>query len=411
MKLISFIQPSRSNLKYLKWSYESIRKNLNPEHEICWADDASTDGTWEWMQEIAKKDPHVKIYRNGGPERLGHTILYDTLVNDYATNDIVMIYHADMYACPGLDREVDKYIEPGAVVSMTRIEPPLHPEGPEKIIKDFGIEPEEFKEQELMSWLNDNSDTFQMENTTCGIFAPWAIYKKDFQAIGGHDPLYAPQSKEDSDIFNRFVLAGYKLIQTWEGFVYHMTCRGSRFADGAKRNPDGEVFMKNRETDEWLAQNQRSTRNFIRKWGSMVKHDTMMKPIISPKYDIGFKVSHCDKRMLRDLEPWCSDIYGDWLGHKGFGVNQYIREEQKNTLFNIKSKIHSWLVHGTISNDIIVEFDAAQLTNENFQYLTQLPEILSTDKWLDVGEFELDIFKIIINKIKTYEEDLIVCQK
>ena len=44
-----------------------------------------------------------------------------------------------------------------------------------------------------------------------------------------------------------------------------MTCRGSRFADGAKRNPTGEVFMKNRETDEWLQQNHRSTRNFIRK--------------------------------------------------------------------------------------------------------------------------------------------------
>ena len=88
------------------------------------------------------------------------------------------------------------------------------------------------------------------KETTNGIFAPWAIYKDDFLAIGGHDPLYAPQSKEDSDIFNRFLLAGYKFVQTWEGFVYHMTCRGSRFADGAKRNPNGEVFMKNRETDE-----------------------------------------------------------------------------------------------------------------------------------------------------------------
>ena len=35
MKKISFIQPSRNNLKYLKWSYESIRKNLGYEHEIC----------------------------------------------------------------------------------------------------------------------------------------------------------------------------------------------------------------------------------------------------------------------------------------------------------------------------------------------------------------------------------------
>ena len=119
-----------------------------------------------------------------------------------------------------------------------------------------------------------------MVPTTEGIFAPWAFWKKDFQEIGGHDPIFAPQSKEDTDIFNRFHLNGIKFIQTWEGFVYHMTCRGSRFADGAKRNPNGEVFMKNRETDEWLKQNQKSTREFIRKWGHYCKHDEYMKPIV-----------------------------------------------------------------------------------------------------------------------------------
>ena len=51
--------------------------------------------------------------------------------------------------------------------------------------------------------------------------------------------------------------------------------------------------MKNRETDEWLQQNNRSTRNFIRKWGHFVKHDTLMKPIIPPKYDVGFVVTNC----------------------------------------------------------------------------------------------------------------------
>ena len=53
---ISFIQPSRDNLKYLKWSYESIRKNGGPEPHFCVADDYSSDGTWEWCQEILKKD-------------------------------------------------------------------------------------------------------------------------------------------------------------------------------------------------------------------------------------------------------------------------------------------------------------------------------------------------------------------
>ena len=35
------------------------------------------------------------------------------------------------------------------MVSATRIEPPLHPDGPEKVLKDFGIEPEEFDEYEF----------------------------------------------------------------------------------------------------------------------------------------------------------------------------------------------------------------------------------------------------------------------
>ena len=401
MKPISFIQPSRNNLKYLKWSYESIRKNLAPIHEICWADDFSDDGTWEWMNEIAEKDPNVKIHRNEGPNRLGHTILYDTLVNDYSTNDIVMIYHADMYACPKMDEAVLKHLIPGTVVSATRIEPPLHPDGPEKVLRDFGIEPEEFKESELMKFIDEYKPSQESSN---GIFAPWAMYKKDFQEVNGHDPLYAPQSKEDSDIFNRFVLNGYELIQTWEGFVYHMTSRGSRFKDGAMRNPAGQVFMKNRESSEWLTQNQRSTRNFIRKWGHMVKHDEMMYPIIPPKYDVGFVVENCDTNMLKELEPWCSDIYGDWVGHKGLGANDYIKKEQPNTQFDLSKKIHSQ--HIEPKNDVVVEFDCNKLNSNNFQMLVNLSEILKESG--EVGEMELEIFKLNIQSLKTYEKDLIL---
>ena len=396
-KTISFIQPSRSNLKYLKWSYEAIRKNLGYRHEICMADDFSDDGTWEWMKEIAEKDQNVKIHRNSGPTRLGHTILYDTLVN-MASNDIVMIYHADMYAMPGLDDEILKHIKPGVVVSGTRIEPPLHPKGPEKVIMDFGIEPEEFKEQELLNWF-DMDYTWEQE-TTEGIFAPWAIYKEDFQSIGGHDDLYAPQSKEDSDIFNRFVLNGYKLVQTREGCVYHMTCRGSRFADGAKRNPNGEVFMKNRETDEWLAQNQRSTRNFVRKWGQMVEHDEYLKPTITPKYDIGFRLTNsCDFNTMRELEPWCSNLYVD----DEELILEYIRMEQPDTKFDLRKK----LCKPDVENGVLVTFNPFKLNQNNIQILMALPKIIQDSG--EIGESEIDIFKVFISSLKTYEKELIKC--
>ena len=424
-KVISFIQPSRSNLKYLKWSYNSIRKNLGYRHEICWADDFSDDGTWEWMKEIADKDKNVKIHRNDGPTRLGHTILYDTLV-DMATNDIVMIFHADMYACPKMDEEVLKHLERGKVVSATRIEPPLHPDGPEKILEDFGIEPEEFDELGLMKFLEEKTPWTkiidqEVKETTEGIFAPWAIYKEDFQSINGHDPLYAPQSKEDSDIFNRFVLAGYELIQTWKGFVYHMTSRGSRFKDGAMRNPAGQVFMKGRESTEWLTQNIRSTRNFIRKWGHMVKHDEMMKPIIPPKYDIGFVVHNCDANLLKELEPWCSSIYVEDTSL----IVEYITEEQKNTDFDLTKRVKPYIDKVNKSADsllklnsrlkssyewknhnILVEFDAQKLNANNFQHLVNLSEIMSNSG--EIGKLELEIFKFNVKSLESYEKDLIL---
>jgi glycosyltransferase involved in cell wall biosynthesis len=399
-KTISFIQPSRSNLRYLKWSYEAIRKNLGYRHEICMADDFSDDGTWKWMKEIAKKDQNVKIHRNTGPTRLGHTILYDTLI-DMATNDIVMIYHADMYALPGLDEEILKHIKPGVVVSGTRIEPPLHPEGPEKIIQDFGIEPEEFQEQELLDWYNRYRPT---QETTEGIFAPWAIYKKDFQSIGGHDKLFAPQSKEDSDIFNRFMLAGYKVVQTRKGCVYHMTCRGSRFADGAKRNPNGEVFMKNRETNEWLAQNERSTRNFIRKWGQMVEHDEYLKPIISPKYSIGFELMEsCDINLLRELEPWCSYL----VVPDSELIERYIEQEQTNTDYDLTKRLHTDIPNNPIY-DIRVVFNPLEMTQSSFQIITQLPKIIK-DSGSEGDRFELDVFDIWIAQMIEQQGNNIVC--
>jgi len=400
-KTISFIQPSRSNLKYLKWSYESIRKNLGYRHEICMADDFSDDGTWKWMQKISKKDQNVKIYRNNGPERLGHTILYDTLVK-MATNDIVMIYHADMYALPDMDTEVLKHIKPGVVVSATRIEPPLHPAGPEKVIKDFGIEPEEFQEQELLNWF-DMDYTWEQE-TTEGIFAPWAIYKEDFLKIGGHDKLFAPQSKEDSDIFNRFILNGYKVVQTREGCVYHMTCRGSRFADGAKRNPNGEVFMKNRETDEWLAQNERSTRNFIRKWGTMVQHDRLLKPIISPMYNIGFELTEQTSiENIRLLEPWCCYM----VVPDREMISQYIEEEQPNTDYDLTERLHTDIPNNPIY-DIKLVFNPNDITQASFNIIQKLPDIIK-DSGSEGDRFELDIFDIWIEQMVEKQRNNIVC--
>ena len=405
--VISFIIPSRNNLPFLKQAYNSIRKHVGYVHEVVLLDDASDDGTWGWMNHIYLTDINSQIYRNNGPERVGHTILYDVGV-ELSKNEVFGIFHADMVATPDYVDNILKHLDRGKVVCATRIEPPLHPPGPEKIIKNFGMETEEFDELGFIDFVAQEGEKRKNE-TTKGIFAPWVMYKDDFNEIGGHDPLFAPMELEDSDIFNRMFLNGYELIQSRDSFVYHMTCRGSRFKDGLeieKEIPlsDGTTWYKPKDSEEYLKLRAIKFRDWYRKWGSNVLHDENMMPMVASKYDIGFVVHNCNTDMLKELEPWCSDIYGDWIGHKGFGANQYIKEEQKNTLFNLSSKIHSQ--HTKPKNDVVVEFDVRQLTTDSFQIISNLSQIL--DDSGEVGEMELDIFKFRITALETYEKNLIV---
>ena len=386
---ISLIQPGRNNLKYLKWAYAAIRKNQGSHDvEICVADDASTDGTWEWCQEMMAKDDKFKAILNDTGKRLGHTILYDRLVNEVATYDIAMIYHADMYLAPGALDAIEKLIEPKTIVSLTRIEPPLHPQGPEKILWAGGVEPEEFLEEEFLA----NMDNFiDQGKTTGGIFAPWAFYRKDFQEIGGHDPLYAPQSKEDSDIFNRFQLNGVKFIQTWEGFVYHLTSRGSR------RNTLDKAVDIYQDSPEWLAQNMRSTRNFIRKWGHFVMHDPLLVPIVPPKYNVEIKITNCKPQLLAELEPWCDNIVVDLPVE---AVNNYIKDEQQNTVIPLIEKIN--IIKDA---DITIEIDGNTFSNEEYNIIQQFSRIIESQG--AVGVFNLGNLKVTINKLQTHTDKLI----
>ena len=60
---ITFIIPCRNNVKYLKQAISSIEDCYGDTHNIVILDDASTDGTWEWVQLMEDKHPYIKSYR------------------------------------------------------------------------------------------------------------------------------------------------------------------------------------------------------------------------------------------------------------------------------------------------------------------------------------------------------------
>ena len=67
---------------------------------------------------------------------------------EMARTDIIMAFHSDMVACKDFDINILKHLEKGKVITGTRVEPPLHPDGPEKILRNFGIEVDEFNMEE-----------------------------------------------------------------------------------------------------------------------------------------------------------------------------------------------------------------------------------------------------------------------
>ena len=393
--MISLIIPSYNNLKHLKNAYASIQKHA-PEAEVILLDDGSTDGTYDWMKERYKEDENLVILRV--EERTGHTILYD-MGMEYATNDIVGILHADMILGPSYIENMLKHLQPGKVVCATRIEPPLHPPGNEKIIMDFGQDFDTLDIESFEEFVIQRQEE-NMDRITYGMFAPWILYKSDFQAIGGHDPLFAPFPYEDSDIFQRWILAGYELIQSRDAFVYHLTCRGHRWNEQIGKDDDYFKVMSNR-----------AARNYLRKWGSWIKNNEYQYPIIVPKYNIAYVVHNCNLQMLELLEPWCDRIYIE--DDMQVITTAYIEKEQPNTKFDLTRRVlHIEYNAPEDENDIIVAFDATRLTATDFQYIQQLPEIISADASLSNldqrgMQFALGNLTISIWSTETYEKNLI----
>ena len=394
MDKITFVLPSRNNLEFLKLAYRSIR-DLKITHEILILDDASLDGTQEWITSLNDKD--LLTYHNPGPTRIGIVGMFDKGI-EMARTEIIFAFHADMIAAPHLDVNILKHLQPGVVVSATRIEPPLHPSGPEKITLAWGDEVEDYNYNDSVQRFLE-LEAIHSNKTTEGIFAPWCMYKKDYLAVGGHDELFAPQSKEDSDLFNRFVLNGYKVIQSWDALVYHFTSRGSRF----NKHAGGGAGIN---STEWIKTTTKNTRNFIRKWGHFVKHDSLMKPIITPRYLVGFYITHCSLDLLNALEPWCTTVYVENTDNL---IEHYIAIEQPNTSIDLQKKLCNRDAAHINLIDVLVRIDGSRFGNEDFQYIQQLPEIIQFNN--EIGTFELGNLKIEIKALTQYQKQLIVCKK
>ena len=364
---VTLVIPSSNNLRHLKNAYQSIKTHA--QHcKIVMLDDGSTDGTTEWLAGLSD-DNITAIYRSS--ERVGHTVLYDKGI-DLAQTEVVGIMHADMILGPYYLENMLKHLQKETVVCATRVEPPLHPAGKEKIIKDFGTDFDNLNLDAFEAYVLEAQHEYK-NLTTNGMFAPWIIYKEDFVAMGGHDRLFAPFPYEDSDIFQRWMLHGYELIQSRDAFVYHLTCRGHRWTEEIGKDDD---YFKNASA--------KAARNYIRKWGSWIDNDEYQRPILKPRYDIGIVVENCDANLLLSLEPWFNNIYVDQSI-----IADYIEYEQPKTDLILEARVRP--IDEPKQNDILIYFDAKDNVDLNIIPNIQVIIRESVDA---VGTYEYNGLKI-----------------
>jgi glycosyltransferase involved in cell wall biosynthesis len=377
---ITFCIPSKNNLRYLKPCIKSIQDNSYYPNEIIVYVDQDTDGTVEWLE---TQDVRFIINASTEPKGIGHA--YDTMFKE-ADREYVVAFHADMILGPHADKRMMDIKTKDNIVCATRIEPPLHPTGIEKIVQDFGMWPEDLKIEEFNKFVEQNKS----DKITKSIFAPWLIRKDQHL---GHDPVFRSVF-EDADLFRRFKLQGYDLIQSWSAMVYHLTCRGGQFAHAEKM----EDFQKKDEA--WQINNSISMNEYIRKWGGFLKQTDTLEPIPNIKYNIGLRILNCFDSKVLGIEPFFDQIQCE------ADSTNYIKGASALTSFDLASKFVSEL-----TTDMILEADYKDILNNQdlFNYiLHNLPELI-TNEVEEPGEYELQVFKLIVREKKESQPKLKLC--
>jgi GT2 family glycosyltransferase len=370
---ISILVGLKNNLEYTKYFYETTRE-LYPEVEICFASYGSTDGTKEWLDSL--NDVNTKYFYSDESKTFSDTFNKATYL---ATNEYVVYLHNDIVLAPNFIENLEKHVSPNNIVSYTTIEPPIFVdhERPGKIIKDFGSSLETFNKEAMFEFVKDQK---QYQNKTeLGITFFMCMPRKTLLEIGGLDNLFKPMFCEDDDLILRWKLLGLNCITSLDSICYHFVSKTSRFSDEYKNTTNKIELCSNR--------------NFVRKWG-------FRKSNYNKKYNIAFVVHNCSTHLLDILEPWCSKIYID------IPFDDYIEKEQINTKFDLSKRILPIQNnYPEKENDIIVEFDANQITQQSFLLIQNLSEIIKESG--EIGEFELDLFKIKILSLNEYQNELI----
>ena len=353
MKNISFVTNTSVNTRdHVELLMKSLHDNLDgKEHEIIVFIDSDNEDVYDYLKSIKKDFFDLKIITHNVKPCIGYARNNNILV-DIAKHDIVSYLQSDMVVGPHYDTNILSQLEYNCILSSTRIEPPLHGYSDYTITNDFGTDPTVF---DMDKW-NTYSESVKSNRVTEYFFAPITFYKKVWQSIGGYDTMFR-RSREDSDLVQRCMHAGIKLIQTWKANVYHFTCTSSRGKNWF--DPNNEQAKKRVELQK-IADGI-EIRRFLQKWGTFNHGEDKLN-----KLDMDLVLSEAVKlnpMFIVQIEPFFSRV---WLE----------TEEQKKAIISIFNNQHD------PANELL------GFSVENWEYAKQFYNQIDFDSIYKVGKPE-----------------------
>jgi len=266
---ITFCISTYNNLNYLKLAIKSVRENSYfVEAPFIIHAENCTDGTNEWLtKNVERYRLIVYIDSNENPLGIGGGMNFCA---ERVKTDYLMFVHSDFYVTKNWDlacyEELLKHGDKTMVFSH-RVEPDMFgsPQRPGTVIvpKDaFGAYYNDFNselfDQFSKEFIEMNDFTIPKAEGVSGL-----ISKKDWDHIGGNDPLFSPTSWEDMDLFLRMLNEDYKFVLTSKSVVWHFGARGSHRLE----ENDGKSSDRQRQSEAANAQ------KWFNKWGHMPEFD------------------------------------------------------------------------------------------------------------------------------------------
>ena len=248
-----------NNLDYLKLAVKSVRENsyYKDAPYVIHAENC-TDGTDEWLKENGEKyNLEYYIDKNDIPLGIGGGMNFCA---DKTKTKFINFLHSDFYVSKDWDLkllETHKKYGSKAWIFSQRIQPNIFKENSRAgtlivPLNEFGGYHDDFNESYFLEYAEalSNSNDFEIN---LGEGVSGLILKEDWDYIGGNDPLFAPASWDDKDIFLRSLLKDINLVLTTTCVVWHFGARGShRLEENNGQTDQRQIEAEKRNQQKWL---------------------------------------------------------------------------------------------------------------------------------------------------------------